>query len=290
MFTIRKSIGIFLLTAVILSGCNSVETGNHVEAEQVSELTKEQQELVDTYKLDLEKGNDEAILFGYYTTFIKNDDYNNTTDTLIEQYNIAVNKAFDKSNEEFFNYNNWLDYSAINDETLEKIISFRDKRLTDIKKSMQLAIKQGDYTEAIEAYSMSIKDESTEALRYYALSLENDSKGLPSGYVNVSPYYDGAMADEILAHASARNGSLEKWIDSHNHLSFISGRTKLETIEIKNPTIGMTIKEVLISSWGKPESINKTTTAFSVREQWVYPNYNYLYFHDGVLISFQESN
>lgn len=293
MFTIRKSIGVFLLSAFILSGCNSAETNDVVEVGEVSELTKEQQEILDNYKQEIGEGNYLAVLFEYYSAFIKTDDYTNRSDDLIEQYNIAVNSAFDESNEEFFKYNNWLDYSIFNDETLEKVISFRDKRLTEIKKSMQLAIEKDDYTAAKEAHSKSIKDESTEALWDYAYSLEYESNGYPRAYIDVSPYYDGVLAYEILSYASARNGSLKEWIETYNNLSYISGRMKLETIEaieIKNPTIGMTIEEVLISSWGKPESINKTTTAYSVREQWVYPNYNYLYFNDGILISFQESN
>lgn len=49
--------------------------------------------------------------------------------------------------------------------------------------------------------------------------------------------------------------------------------------------IGMTQEEVLMSSWGKPTKINKTTNAYGTSEQWVYPNYNYLYFDDGILTS-----
>ena len=40
-------------------------------------------------------------------------------------------------------------------------------------------------------------------------------------------------------------------------------------------------------SWGKPEDINRTTTALSVSEQWVYGSGNLLYFKDGVLTSIQ---
>ena len=49
----------------------------------------------------------------------------------------------------------------------------------------------------------------------------------------------------------------------------------------------MTKQEVLDSSWGKPEEINTTTTKFGVNEQWVYANYNYLYFEDGILVTIQ---
>lgn len=51
--------------------------------------------------------------------------------------------------------------------------------------------------------------------------------------------------------------------------------------------IGMTQDEVLMSSWGRPEHINRTTTAYGTREQWVYGSRSYLYFRDGVLESIQ---
>jgi hypothetical protein len=51
--------------------------------------------------------------------------------------------------------------------------------------------------------------------------------------------------------------------------------------------IGMSQEEVVASSWGKPQSINRTTNAYGRHEQWVYDNGNYLYFDNGVLTSIQ---
>ena len=51
--------------------------------------------------------------------------------------------------------------------------------------------------------------------------------------------------------------------------------------------IGMTKAQVLKSNWGKPESVNTTTNAASVNEQWVYGGRNYLYFTNGVLTGIQ---
>lgn len=51
--------------------------------------------------------------------------------------------------------------------------------------------------------------------------------------------------------------------------------------------IGMTKDEVL-SRWGKPEKLNKTTTAHVISEQWVYPNFKYIYFDDGIVTAIQE--
>lgn len=55
-------------------------------------------------------------------------------------------------------------------------------------------------------------------------------------------------------------------------------------------TIGMSKDDVIASSWGRPESINKSIYSFGVHEQWVYGGRNYLYFEDGRLASIQTGN
>ena len=55
-------------------------------------------------------------------------------------------------------------------------------------------------------------------------------------------------------------------------------------------SIGMSQQDVLDSSWGRPERVNRTTSARSTHEQWVYPGNQYLYFEDGVLTTVQTSH
>lgn len=53
--------------------------------------------------------------------------------------------------------------------------------------------------------------------------------------------------------------------------------------------LGMTMDEVINSSWGKPWSVNRSVYSFGTHEQWVYgtnPS-NYLYFENGILTSLQ---
>lgn len=47
--------------------------------------------------------------------------------------------------------------------------------------------------------------------------------------------------------------------------------------------VGMSKDDVLASSWGRPNSINRTTGTWGVHEQWVYGGHNYLFFENGVL-------
>lgn len=52
--------------------------------------------------------------------------------------------------------------------------------------------------------------------------------------------------------------------------------------------LGMTQKQVVTTTnWGKPQSVNRTTSRRGTREQWVYGNGNYLYFEDGILTTIQ---
>jgi hypothetical protein len=56
----------------------------------------------------------------------------------------------------------------------------------------------------------------------------------------------------------------------------------------KEPAIGMTAAEVEASTWGKPKSINKTTTIYGTSEQWVYSGFRYIYIDYGYVTAIQE--
>ncbi len=56
----------------------------------------------------------------------------------------------------------------------------------------------------------------------------------------------------------------------------------------RNPSIGMTEEEVLNSIWGEPKDVNRTTTKYGVKEQWVYSGYRYIYFEHGTVTTIQE--
>ncbi|PIC98818.1 hypothetical protein [Sporosarcina sp. P29] len=290
----RESILFFpILLIILIVGCsknNSEELNKNDLDAVVKEESKEEQQLkiVDDYKRILEEGNEESIFFDYYTTFTQTGDYTNRSDEIIEVYNLAVESAFQKSKDDFYKNEYWFDYSIIEDSLNEKIINFRKQEIENITNSMKYPIMNGEYTKAKEAYSRFIKNESTDAMYEYAKSKELDETGyVPSNpFVNISPFYDGVLSDEILDYASAINGSLGVWIERYNSIN--SRNLDIVKIEIKNPTLGMSKDEVLKSTWGEPDKVNRTVTSYSQREQWVYPNYKYLYFTDEILTAFQD--
>ena len=67
-----------------------------------------------------------------------------------------------------------------------------------------------------------------------------------------------------------------------------SAKEAKRLVSLPGVVIGMSANKVINeSSWGKPRSVNTTTTAAGVREQWVYGGNNYLYFTNGVLTAIQ---
>ena len=81
----------------------------------------------------------------------------------------------------------------------------------------------------------------------------------------------------------AMTASIADLVKSNNK-SAASLKTKKKS---EGVSIGMSQQDVLDSVWGKPRSVNRTTTAYGVREQWIYGGSNYLYFEDGVLVAMQ---
>lgn len=78
----------------------------------------------------------------------------------------------------------------------------------------------------------------------------------------------------------------KKQIERRNKYVKKYGKEYGEIIANYRVRIGMT-KEMCEDSWGKPESINRTTNAYGTSEQWVYDGGNYLYFDNGKLTSIQ---
>ena len=98
--------------------------------------------------------------------------------------------------------------------------------------------------------------------------ISNNPHGVDSTSVKV---------DTTLADTTDKVAAMEAYNDSLKIQKLI----KKHQVEI-----GMT-KAQCRKSWGRPEEINVTTTAYGRHEQWVYNMRSYLYFDDGILTSIQ---
>jgi hypothetical protein len=56
-----------------------------------------------------------------------------------------------------------------------------------------------------------------------------------------------------------------------------------------SPQIGMTKEQVRATCWGKPQHVNRTETASSIDDQYVYSGGRYVYLRNGVVESIQRS-
>lgn len=110
--------------------------------------------------------------------------------------------------------------------------------------------------------------------------------------------YESARSKLYLAQRFAKLNnlkSLEKEIVKYEKLTIEKEFPSSSAPSISNtsnitPTIGMSSEEVKNSSWGKPKTINKTTTTYGTSEQWVYTGNKYVYLENGVVTAIQESN
>ena len=75
--------------------------------------------------------------------------------------------------------------------------------------------------------------------------------------------------------------------DAYASSPTIDGETVVRVSAPVAPTIGMTSKEVMNSTWGNPENKNITKSANGNSEQWVYTDYKYIYLDNNIVTSIQ---
>ncbi|OIJ22027.1 hypothetical protein BKP45_04945 [Anaerobacillus alkalidiazotrophicus] len=133
----------------------------------------------------------------------------------------------------------------------------------------------------------------------YIYNISNDPNNFlfEKNLVWISPSYNGIKAEEIISYIN-QFFTIEQWNELHKEerdyqkmVSVQSKRDERERIVEANkplPKVGMTSNEVLESRWGKPEKVNRTTTANRVREQWAYPNFKYIYLEDGIVTAIKD--
>ena len=79
---------------------------------------------------------------------------------------------------------------------------------------------------------------------------------------------------------------VELYVSSVEKLKEIGARKDVINAKRQGVSIEMTKEQVLASSWGRPQKVNKTHGSFGTHEQWVYGG-GYLYFENGILTSVQ---
>ncbi|QDX94764.1 hypothetical protein EEL30_22235 [Brevibacillus laterosporus] len=161
------------------------------------------------------------------------------------------------------------------DEILKEKKSFQNE--------MNTLIKNGKIDILIEAFRET-KDKIPNSIYHYLSFVKKEKSNIVEAtqhLYEIPEEYDSYYIDEIKLAWKKYKIVPSSITQSKNTVS-----SSLSTI--LTPTIGMTKEEVLNSTWGKPNNINKTTTANGVHEQWVYSIKKYIYFDNGYVTTIQE--
>lgn len=299
---------IVMLSVLLLSAClNNKETFDVVQDEQMEKQRKVYIELEEI----LEKGLYEESLT-QLNIYMKEELFNNESKILLNQY---VKELLETSDMKFI-YTNKAELLELTFDTeiaRNTVYDYFDKAPSIIINEMEQLLLNKNYEEVQRVYSNSfIKDnEEAKAINAY-------SKYLHKGKINyetifelasqVNPRYKGKFSQEIKSSVMTKDYLDEfyfeevVWDNAIMYAKFEGDSTippydliKVHESKVSytpnrllEPKIGMTDYEVLETSWGKPNKINKTETAYGVKEQWVYDR-GYLYFEEHYLTSIQSS-
>lgn len=165
-----------------------------------------------------------------------------------------------------------------------------------IKNAQILEVYQGGWFNDISKYGISIDGWKMTRIFYkqgvdgkYRITSElepeiiDESNLTESQIISYDYSKDGVRYDTIL---KIQNDKLYE--DRGFDLTYEFERYDLSFDSIEEPKIGMTSEEVLNSTWGEPEDINKHTYSWGVKEQWCYPDNKYIYLEDGIVTSISE--
>lgn len=309
----KKLIIITLL--LILSGCENVSEGSNSNKNEKSEELRNMELL---YK---EKKYDEA-----YFEFRKKykDTDKKPTQQEIDLYSKVVLSIFKKDIEGYFTSYDVLTLKEyINDKTKDELDDLTNKKIGTLKEELTSAIENKKYNKIIEiddtSESLQKQDQELLSMTEYGLYLNTyyteklnsrllDSNGdlkidsdgdindkymsaIHSIQRNIPPNYKGKYSDEIKKIALMETPELQNpdFFIVYSEKDWLEDYNTNNNIELKNIDIGMTKEDVIYQTeWGKPYKINKTTSTYGVREQWVYPDNKYLYFEDEILTTIQE--
>ena len=294
-----------MLSSLILFGCineevteTKTENNEKIEGENITENNELfTVKLEEMDKLLVSKQYDEILqIYNDIQSEKGFNDFGNVEDInaihkLVNANNSIINRRYDSALR-------WLDkvpqdYSG---KYTNQVIELRNLIVEQETNDLLVDINKKDFESIKDNYYFSTSDGDGYAIWMYGSFLGTAEwaasfKGVSSAETygstlgsaleyleNVPDDYSGRFSDEI-----------ETEREKYKKLVMIENRkVERENKLLSIPEIGMTDYEVVETSWGKPEKINKTETAFGINEQWVYDK-GYLYFEDHYLMSIQSS-
>lgn len=295
----RELLVLFVLP-VVLVGCGDnqkLEAQEDVPKEKMVEQEKSQ---VDKEELKLQE-MDKLLAGEKYDEFLDEFQSVDSESTYLYEFkNLGadfIDALIVNNNQKFIdsNFETLISNTILRTTDRNKII---DIKINELLAEMEKMIRNNEIDNAVRYYETNkIIQEDTEGnvLYNYALYLQKgESSYVASSELAtvVNPTYDGRMNKEI-SNAVMDEGYAEipisfvEWEAKYNVNKREIKQQEVDSQKV-NPSIGMTAEEVKDSTWGEPKDINRTTTEYGTSEQWVYPNYKYIYLDDGIVTTIQE--
>ncbi|MFK8302692.1 hypothetical protein ACI75Y_07245 [Capnocytophaga stomatis] len=197
--------------------------------------------------------------------------------------------------------NNRLFKYKIPKESYERIYDMTYSQPNPIEKEDVMKVVSIDFVYGSLSYpTLTAKFDSSQELDLDTFLFKSDYMDLEeykNFYDAYSVYKEGRINEEKLkqkAREEEYKKQEEDWrrkkeklrAEKYARLKEKYGKAIADDMINGNVRIGWS-KQMCMDSWGKPKSINKTTTQYSVTEQWVYGSGNYLYFDNGKLTAIQ---
>lgn len=307
MSLLKRSIAFLSLIFLIIFavGCNtvqSIEEKETAELEQIlglissgkweearSNLEKDEFKGIENYKeiftyVDAKndyENNKNSGNISYEPIVIKMnsielDTYQGVLKEEIEEFKVQLNEEKEAFYKKF--------YAAQMEEGKEK----QKKLQQEFYDEMDDLLIEENYDKLTYRLINRIDDDIDSKMLYYfaesQLSRISGDRNMMIEYLESIPSTYNGMYAELIMNEKQKIKPKDKWILAEQNKVINEGKKKSKV----PPGIGMTSSEVRDSSWGGPDKINKTTYEFGVHEQWVYSNYRYVYFEDGIVTAIQE--
>lgn len=182
-----------------------------------------------------------------------------------------------------------IDTEVVEEESEEEIVEEAEQKVVNL-------IQSCDFESAMTLLRGKQDKRSRNLYNYAYARAQWDKKADLNAIYYIYPYYSGDLSKEIKEFVTGGNPNncnrfdgpdmdTSEWSRFYKHQN--KYYPELDPSRIP-PRIGMTAEAALLSTWGEPNDINKTTTENGTSEQWVYNDNKYLYFEDGELTTIQE--
>lgn len=286
---------VLIISLILIGACSS----NNVENVSKQETAKETK--TNTSQLNIEKLHKESKVI--YELFVNNN-YDEMVAYIDKVSDMEIDKRPSLEELDFFKNLSWaLKYKnegKLNDYigTLAKtyyngipaeLLEILNNEKMIAKKKLIELIDDRKLMEVVQGVGVWDGDPEFKALKNYAGALytnTRDESAFNSYLSNIPENYNGILSDKINELVNSNKSGIAQEKDRQQE-ELLRNKTEKNSENPGGVRIGMSQEEVLTEGWGQPEDINRTTTSYGVSEQWVYPNYNYLYFEDGILTTIQ---